>query len=61
MCNQNINQVICLAMFFTYQFALLYGWIIFILASQFDVEVMYFPRRITGKVFSVYPYNMTDE
>ena len=61
MCNQRTQQVVCLAWFFTYQLALLYGWIIIILSASFDIEIMYCPAKLTGKVLSVYPYNSTDE
>ena len=61
MCSPRTKQVMCLAWFFTYQLALLYGWIIFILSASFDMEIMYCPTKLTGKVFSVYPYNSTNE
>ena len=38
MCNQRAIQVLCLALVLTYQFALVYVWIVFILTSAYDRE-----------------------
>ena len=61
MCDPGTKQTLCLACFFLYQLVVLYGWIIFTLSSSFDIEIMYCPAKLTGKVFSVIPYNITDE
>ena len=61
MCNQRAIQILCLALVLTYQFALVYAWIVFILTSTYDIEKIYCPRKTTGRVFAVYPYNITDE
>ena len=61
MCTSRRKQVACLSWFITYQLALIYGWIIFILSADFDIETMYCPPRLTGKILEVYPYNITDE
>ena len=61
MCSSGTKQTLCLAWFILYQLALLHGWIIFTLSASFDIEVMYCPAKLTGKVFSVIPYNITDE
>ena len=61
MCTQGHREVLCLAWFFTYQLVVVYAWIIFILSSTYDIEILYCPQKTTGKVFAVYPYNSTDE
>ena len=55
MCTSRNKEVLCLAGFFIYQVALIYMWIIFILTSAYDIEIVYCPRKVTGKVFVVYP------
>ena len=61
MCIPKAKEVICLASFFTYQLVLVYLWVVFILTSKYDMEIVYCPRKITGRVFVVYPYNNTNE
>ena len=63
MCTPKAKEVICLAWFFTYQLVLVYLWVVFILTSTYDrsIEIVYCPRKITGRVFVVYPYNSTNE
>ena len=61
MCTPRDREVICLAGFFTYQLVLVYLWVVFILTSTYDIEIVYCPRKITGRVFVVYPYNSTNE
>ena len=61
MCTSRNKEVLCLAGFLIYQVALIYMWIIFILTSAYDIEIVYCPRKITGKFFVVYPYNSTNE
>ena len=61
MYNSRNKEVICLAWFFTYQLFLVYLWVVFILTSTYDIEIVYCPRKITGKAFVVYPYNSTNE
>ena len=61
MCTSRNKEVLCLAEFLIYQVALIYMWIIFILTSAYDIEIVYCLRKITGKVFVVYPYNSTNE
>ena len=60
MCNHRAREVLCLAVFFTYQLALIYIWVLFLLSTN-DIETFYCPNKVTGKVFVVYPYNNTDE
>ena len=61
MCNQRAWETVCLAWFLIYQVVLLYAWTIFILTSTYDIEIIYCPKKITGRVFAVYPYNRTNE
>ena len=61
MCSQKTTQVLCLQMAFTYQFALVYAWIVFIFTSTYDIEIINCPRKVTGRVIAVYPYNSSDE
>ena len=61
MCTTRNKEVLCLAGFLIYQVALIYMWIIFILTRAYDIEIVYCPRKITGGVFVVYPYNSTNE
>ena len=60
MCNHRAREVLCLAVFLTYQLALIYIWVLFLLSTN-DIETVYCPNKITGRVFVVYPYNNTDE
>ena len=50
-----------LAWFFTYQLAVVYLWIVFKLTSTYDIEIIYCPKKVTGRVFAQYPYNSTNE
>ena len=61
MCTSRNKEVLCLAGFVIYQVALIYMWIIFILTGAYDIEIVYCQRKVTGKVFVVYPYNSTNE
>ena len=61
MCRHRTKQTCCLAAFFTYQVALIYVWILFILSSNDIAELMYCPQRITGQVVARQTYNHTDE
>ena len=61
MCTSKAKEVICLAWFFTYQLVLVYLWVVFILTSKYDIEIVYCPGKVTGRVFVVYPYNNTNE
>ena len=61
MCNRRAWETICLAWFFVYQLILVYVWAIFILTSTYDIEIVYCPKKISGRVFVVYPYNSTNE
>ena len=61
MCTPRNREVICLAWFLTYQLVLVYLWVVFILTSTYDIEIVYCPKKVTGRVFIVYPYNSTNE
>ena len=61
MCRSRTRQMCCLAAFFTYQTALIYIWVLFILSSNDIAELMYCPQRITGQVVARQTYNHTDE
>ena len=61
MCTSRNKEVLCLAGFLIYQVALIYMWIIFILTSAYDIEIVYCPRKIIGKVFVVNPYKSSNE
>ena len=50
-----------IGLFFTYQLILVYLWIVFILTSMYDIEIIHCPKKVTGRVFVVYPYNSTNE
>ena len=60
MCTHRDREGVCLAAFLIYQVALVYVWIIFLL-STYDIETFYCPNKITGKVFTAYSYNNTNE
>ena len=60
MCTHRDREGVCLAAFFIYQVALVYVWILFLL-STYDIETFYCPNKITGKVFTVYLNNSTNE
>ena len=61
MCRSRTKQTCWLAAFFTYQVALIYIWVLFILSSNDIAELMYCPQRITGQVVAMQTYNHTDE
>ena len=61
MCTSRNKEVICLAWFFTYQLAVVYLWIVFKLTSTYNIEIIYCPKKVTGRVFAQYPYNSTNE
>ena len=61
MCTPRNKEVICLAWFFTYQLFIVYLWIVFKLTSTYDIEIIYCSKKVTGRVFVVYPYNSTNE
>ena len=60
MCTHRDREGVCLAAFFIYQVALVYVWIIFLLSTH-DIETFYCPNKITGKTFTDYLYNSTNE
>ena len=61
MCRPRTQQTCCLAAFLTYQVALIYVWILFVLSSNDIAELMYCPQRTTGQVVVEQTYNHTDE
>ena len=50
MCTSRSREVICLAWFLTYQLALVYLWVVYILTSTYDIEIVYCPKKVTGRV-----------
>ena len=50
-----------IGLFFTYQLIVVYLWIVFKLTSTYDIEIIYCPKKGTGRVFVEYPYNSTNE
>ena len=60
MCTHRDKEGVCLAAFFIYQVALVYVWILFLLSTN-DIETFYCPNKITGKNFTVYLNNSTNE
>ena len=46
---------------FTYQLAVVYLWIVFKLTGTYDIEIIYCPKKVTGRIFAQYPYNSTNE
>ena len=61
MCDHRGQQMYCLAAFFTYQFVMVYVWLLFILTSNDIAELMYCPQKVTGRVFEIGLYNHTNE
>ena len=61
MCNPRRSQVCCLAAFFTYQFAMMYLWLMFILTTNLDMELIYCPSGLTGRITPFSLHNNTDE
>ena len=61
MCDHRGQQMYCLAAFFTYQFAMVYVWLLFILTSNDIAELMYCPQKVTGRAFEIGLYNHTNE
>ena len=47
MCNPRNREVISLAWFLTYQLILVYLWVVYILTSTYDIEIVYCPRKLT--------------
>ena len=50
-----------MGLFFTYQLAVVYLWIVFKLTSTYDKEIIYCQKKVTGRVFVEYPYKSTNE
>ena len=61
MCTHRDKEGVCLAAFFIYQIALVYVLDFYFLLSTNDIETFYCPNKITGKVFTVYLNNSTNE
>ena len=61
MCDHRRQQMYYLAAFFTYQFAMVYVWLLFGLTSNDIAELMYCPQKVTGRAFEIGPYNHTNE
>ena len=61
MCDHRGQQMYYLAAFFTYQFVMVYVWLLFILTSNDIAELMYCPQKVTGRAFEIGPYNHTNE
>ena len=46
MCTPRDREVICLAWFLTYQLVLVYLWVIFILTSTYDIEIVFVQEKL---------------
>ena len=53
MCDHRGQQICCLAAFFTYQFAMVYIWLLFIVTSNNIAELIYCPQKVTGRTLEV--------